>query len=361
MYIVYLANYATYMTSPVLPTLNISCGLKQDNERGLSSVFSESRHVAFVKVHKTGSTTIQNVIQRFGLCRNLSFVLPVKGDHVFNDYGRIRHDDLLFYKGSKRKFEILCNHVVYNKEDFVSILPLDTKYISMIRNPFDQFISAYEFYYYDKRLVYKYLVPSNISMFLEHPSFYEFWFTGYSYTNNRMSFDLGLLAKDFHSQDVIDDFLFRLENDFELIMIMEHMNESLLLLRRRLGWKLTDVLYIPKNVNKRKSSHNEFTESDRVKHQKWGTADYALYAHFSKLFWSLVRKEDDFLLELHQFKLLLTLVRDFCQENSTASIETLEIAPSMWNEPAHITKQYCTLLHLTEIQFVNSLRERQCM
>ena len=40
------------------------------------------RRIAFLKNHKCASTTIQNILLRYGLANNLNFVLPTKGPHL---------------------------------------------------------------------------------------------------------------------------------------------------------------------------------------------------------------------------------------------------------------------------------------
>ena len=44
----------------------------------------ERRKIIFAKTHKTGSTTLQNILFRFGQQHNLLFVLPKSGTHYFN-------------------------------------------------------------------------------------------------------------------------------------------------------------------------------------------------------------------------------------------------------------------------------------
>ena len=44
----------------------------------------EKRKIIFAKTHKTGSTTLQNILFRFGQEHNLLFILPKSGTHYFN-------------------------------------------------------------------------------------------------------------------------------------------------------------------------------------------------------------------------------------------------------------------------------------
>ena len=44
----------------------------------------ERTQIIFAKTHKTGSTTLQNILFRFGQEHNLMFLLPKSGTHYFN-------------------------------------------------------------------------------------------------------------------------------------------------------------------------------------------------------------------------------------------------------------------------------------
>ena len=44
----------------------------------------ERRKIIFAKTHKTGSTTLQNILFRFGQQHNLLFLLPKSGKHTFD-------------------------------------------------------------------------------------------------------------------------------------------------------------------------------------------------------------------------------------------------------------------------------------
>jgi hypothetical protein len=70
-----------------------------------------------------------------------------------------------------------------------------------------------------------------------------------------------------------------LSRDFQLVMLTEYFDESLVLLRRLLCWGVKDVLYIPKNQNSLKPSFT-FTANDYALHRHLAEADYELYEFF---------------------------------------------------------------------------------
>lgn len=82
----------------------------------------EVRHIGFVKVHKAASSTMSNIFYRFGKKRNLTFVFT-RHPNYFSRTASITYP---LIKPSKRiGYDILCNHGVFNKTLYSSILPKD--------------------------------------------------------------------------------------------------------------------------------------------------------------------------------------------------------------------------------------------
>jgi len=78
--------------------------------------------VAFLKVHKAGSSIAQNIFLRYGESRNLTFVISKHregqyGDNVISIATSINEDNTLPPPPNKT-FDVLCCHVLYNKETF---------------------------------------------------------------------------------------------------------------------------------------------------------------------------------------------------------------------------------------------------
>ncbi|KAF7643650.1 hypothetical protein LDENG_00235760 [Lucifuga dentata] len=79
-------------------------------------------HIVFLKTHKTASTTIINILQRYGDSRNLTFALPQnRNSHLF--YPKFFTSEFVegVTSGRAREFHIICNHMRFRKDE-VSIL-----------------------------------------------------------------------------------------------------------------------------------------------------------------------------------------------------------------------------------------------
>ena len=83
----------------------------------------------------------------------------------------------------------------------------------------------------------------------------------------------------------------QLDSEFDLVMIQEYFDESLLLLRKMFCWEMDDIVYLAKAVR----SQNlliKLTDDLRKKISSWNHADVLLYKHFNALF--LLRKLEDY-------------------------------------------------------------------
>lgn len=114
-----------------LPNTNVEKPLHKeagDHNRTENANIEMSReviHIAFLKIHKAASSTVQAIVQRFGLRRNLSIVIADASHYIskqksfFSDIwpplprepnaGRISPDSSV-----DEKSDILCNHMVFN-------------------------------------------------------------------------------------------------------------------------------------------------------------------------------------------------------------------------------------------------------
>lgn len=78
-------------------------------------------HIFFLKTHKTASSTILNILYRYGESRNLTFALPLnKHSQLFYPHFFASH----FVEGvssrSVKEFHIMCNHMRFRKSEVSS-------------------------------------------------------------------------------------------------------------------------------------------------------------------------------------------------------------------------------------------------
>ena len=379
---IYHAILATLMLASVLGYLTLvnfaSRSMQQcvqQRQRSREEPCKEQQNNVFIKVHKSGSTTVANIFMRHAFKYHLSVMLPRGSDKVwlgwpapFNkkDAGKpymfsSRHED----------YNLLAHHSVYDKKQMEAVMPGDTMYFAILREPFHNFKSAFRYYDVQKRL--KIIPPKYqksfdpIVEFLKNPDKYEkpysFGLAPCSLTQNLMSADLGLDKQYYNNDSAIEEYILDIDRKFNLVLILEYLNESLILMRRTLCWKFRDIIYIPINIAKKKSKKEEKRRKEdkvselemRISHMRWSRADYKFYDYFNQTLWSKIAEQDnDFWEEVQYLKDVIHVVGVFC-ENNTDSV--LHFDKTKWYDEFDITNHDCNLMHLTDMRFTKLLEK----
>ncbi|XP_072171872.1 galactose-3-O-sulfotransferase 3-like [Diadema setosum] len=255
------------------------------------------RPVVYVKTHKTGSTTVTNVLNRYGLANNLSFLL-FKGDKA---HGHFRQhiprnvSQVLPPVGVKigdydnyRDYDVLTTHVrlLPNLDFLKRLMKNDTKYITVLREPSKQWESAFFFFSCAKKYPGE-NDSAKVEEFLADPL--HNWKSKHRgqckyYTRNGMWFDLS--SKPLHTdKQLVEDTLSTLDETVDLVLVTEHLDESLILLKRLLNIDFSDIMYIKTNVRVHTS---DLSEEQRRRIREWNSADVLLYDHYNKTLWRKV-------------------------------------------------------------------------
>ncbi|XP_076439202.1 galactose-3-O-sulfotransferase 2-like [Babylonia areolata] len=321
----------------------------------------EYHHLFFLKVHKAASTTVLNIIYRFALHRQLHVMLPKKGN-ILSERSKEWASAAVDLPNGVNFFDVLCNHLVFNEDIIRNSLHTDVKFVGIVRHPLSQFESAFNFY--RDQFPAKYLTsisgPNNITTYLKTPAEYEPGFNN-SFTHNRMSFDFGMGKEGLTGNDTeIRKYLDYLNRTFDLVMVSERFDESVILFKRLMRWQLRDVVYLQNNVytSQAQISHRHpFTEQEKRVHQTFNAADYALYEHFAKLLDKrLEAAGKEFKEEVATFQALRQRVTEYCAANTTTQALRLESTP--WSASFEVTPLDCQLMSVAELDFVSLMQRR---
>nr|XP_033813113.1 galactose-3-O-sulfotransferase 3 [Geotrypetes seraphini] len=244
--------------------------------------------VAFLKTHKTASSTVQNILFRFAERHNLTVALPHHNcEHQFcyprNFSTRYVHPYTLHPS-------IVANHMRLNTSELQRLMPNDTTYVTILREPAAMFESLFS-YYNQHCLSFKKVPNASMDAFFSNPlKYYQPQDKFSMYAHNTLIYDLGG-DKDHATEDqgYISDFIKKMESLFSLVMIAEYFDESLVLLRRLLSWDLEDIVYVKLNMRSQESKVNiTLGLSDKIR--AWNALDAQLYDHFNATFWEKVRQ-----------------------------------------------------------------------
>lgn len=334
------------------------------------SIRNPVSHIAFEKVHKAASSTVQNILIRYVTKHNLTIVAPKENGTTICKRCTVNQGNILPPPVNK-SFDVLCNHVRYNRKAFERILPKDTVYIASLREPYSQFTSALNYYYYNWKDEIKFLqkLPkkNGLLSYLENP---ESWHGKWTMrtiplTFNRMALDMGFpddLFKQYnHSR--AHEYILQLDRDFKLVIIVKYFVESIVFMRRMFDWDVKDILFVKTNVGNEVA---EFLENSGAREEllfrNLSKLDYQLYEYFlNKMENQIKQQNDNFHEEVKHFKQLLRQVELYCKLylHKKNLFLKLKVKRTKWNKRFYVTKQDCEELTMDEIKLMNKVITKQ--
>ncbi|XP_077993166.1 galactosylceramide sulfotransferase-like, partial [Glandiceps talaboti] len=273
------------------------------------------KDIIFIKTHKTASSTTATIIDRFGLKRGLTFGIPYR-NHLFDESRPFSQTMLVNSKSSPRKkFNIIANHLVYNREALDMVIPRAT-YVTILRHPVKKFESTFGYYRIAKVMELTNKNGNPLEHFMENPDMYmkKYNFTMKKQLRNGMMYNLGFNHRYDEDVDVINQTIAKLDKELDLVLLADYYDESLILLKSRLCWEFEDILYISKG-DRTENRRYEISPSLASKIEKWNQADVLLYEHFNETFWKKVKEYGPkFEADLIEFKKLQNQFFDECIE-----------------------------------------------
>ncbi|XP_027763776.1 galactose-3-O-sulfotransferase 2-like [Empidonax traillii] len=244
--------------------------------------------IVFLKVHKSASSTVMNILFRFGETHNLTFAFPVGGG--FQLYYP-HHFMAKFVQGfspkSPQRFNILCHHMRFLQPEVQKVVPSSAVYFSILRNPVQLMESS--FTYYKGASAFSHV--RSLEEFLSQPHLYYDPSKGDSnYAKNLMTFDFGFNPNAEVSAERVQLMVKAIEASFDLLLISEYFDESMVLLKEMLCWDLDSVVSFP--LNTRDSSTKSFLSDSVVeKIKEWNRLDWEIYIHFNRTFWERIDRD----------------------------------------------------------------------
>lgn len=244
-----------------------------------------------------------NILLRFGEKNQLKFALP----HSRNDF----FYPSTFFRSQVKNYRpglcynILCNHMRFNAPEVEKLFPGDAAFFTILRDPAELFESS--FYYYKGYVPQTWRIPgkNKLSEFLTNPSRY-FDPEGINsfYLRNLQFFDLGFENNLELDDPRIHESIEYVAKRFQLVLISDHFEESLILLKDALCWQMDDMLFFKLNA-RRAVSVSAMSPELKAKAREWNGADWKLYQHFNATFWARVeaygrRRMEEDVRELHR-------------------------------------------------------------
>ena len=265
--------------------------------------------------------------------------------------------------------DILCNHALFNQKPMKAVMPPDTSFITILRDPLENFPSAFE--YMDVAYVNKMkgrTTSQNIDTFFHKIN--DYFVTYYkkvgtvSYLlRNGQFFDLGHRIQRVRTQNQVYPYIKEFERIFDHVLITEYFDESLILMKREFCWELEDVLYF--KFLERTSGETQLSATAEEKIRLWSHADVILYEHFKdRLLQEILKQGQDFYDEVEQLREFNKKMKEKC-----IGEEQLEKAPGsrsskvrkfvLRQDLSHESKVECCRMIRSENDYVDYHRTKQ--
>ena len=267
---------------------------------------------------------------------------------------------------------ILCNHARYNRKVMDVVMPNDTIYITILRDPVTQFESTFSYMTLDKILgmgnssdpLEKFFIdPQSVLVNYVLTQDLRINSDRLKLIRNGMFYDLGLESKDFDNKDRIREAIEHLDREFDFVMMQEYFDESLVLLKRLLCLELDDLVYFNLNERNNKFRRN-ITSTLKSKIHRWSYADVQLYNHFNRTFWKVLKSMGpDFWEEVKVLRYKNKIMSDICLRKGDYTKTSTDAADvkllKLKRDVPLIARTMCERMIRDEVKYLKELREIQ--
>ena len=321
----------------------------------ISAASCRQDNVYLLKMHKTGSTTMFNILNRVAIRRNLRMTTYTKRPYWSSDPdAMVRFLSPKFVVGNSKKYNMHGQHSRYDKNVIPQILLAPYANVTFVRHPVIHLRS----WLYAYKLVQSLRLkgPDPVVDFLSNLDVYRER-RGVKRTKNPMANELRMDTISDENSLLFQQSLREIDRTF-IIGLTEYYTESLVLLKRRLCWDLRDVIHVPL----RRTGYQRPVEDRENKLLgmacAWSNLDCQLYDYFNRSFWEAISKEGPgFHDEVTHLNRILARTFDYCTsiyhhlKNNSEHIEELDdttppltFRSSEWNERFDIRVVDCALM-----------------
>ena len=181
-------------------------------------------------------------------------------------------------------WHVFTLHTRWNYDQVDQLMGSNTRHITVLRDPADLFESLFDY----SQLAAFYGV-ADLAQFISNietttpSSSSSKWKAderqGRHIGRNQLSWDLGMQPKDFDNATLVWQKVAEMEEHFDLVMITERIDESLVLLQELMCWPMEHLAHL--DLNRRKADNTvKLTARQRQVLRSWLRADYIIYDHF---------------------------------------------------------------------------------
>lgn len=215
----------------------------------------------------------------------MNVVLPKSGNYL-STTELFDHTSLNSTHWRNVNFDIFSLHNRWNKKEVTTLLREHVLAFTIVRDPVQVFESMFHFLdpmfgqFYGAKNIHEMIRIINTSS-STNPTLSKRWMGMMG--RNQMAWDMGLSPDIFDDEVILKKEIERLDREFDLVMVADRMEESLVLLKNLLNWPMQNVVHL--NLNRRKPEKMSLLNADERKVlSDWLAADLQIFEHFSRRF-----------------------------------------------------------------------------
>ena len=188
-----------------------------------------------------------------------------------------------FLVDSSVKGDLLYDHFIWNREEVVAQMGPNVTSFTILRNPYDMFESYYSY------------ANLTIHLQMDYKRFIQLLRENDPSSNSSIgqimlgiypistAYSFGLPIESMQDDVEIDNYIVKIEKEFDLVMITERMEESMILFGNLMCWKPEDIVVFDHLVRS-PDKVIQLNNYDKQVLGKWLKADLKIYKHFYKVF-----------------------------------------------------------------------------
>lgn len=328
-------------------------------------------NIVFHKTHKCSSSSIQNILLRFARKHELDIVLPKTGNYLSfgSDLFKVESLRDTPWQRAGIEYNLFCLHNRWNGAEVRKIMKRQDEnlpvYFTILREPVELFVSLWDYMDLGKITGNKTLEEFALSIRDGHTFMLNR--VDNSFGQNQMLWDFGLDPHLFDDDYAVQSKIEEIESDFDLVLVTEHFDISMVLLKHLLCWNYSDLSSLKLNAHE-PSTKSKLSDEARQALKSWLQADYKLYNHF----------QDKLLTTIKQFgsgDQIVTEIEAFHQANEKAQakcnikqVENKDLDPEQrwyghgvlaYKLNKDIIDEECRFMAMNELKFLDYLRNLQ--
>ena len=182
----------------------------------------------------------------------------------------------------KLDFNIFTLHNRWNYQEVIQLMGNETKLFSVVRDPVDLFESLYGYMKMSK--TYGTSIKDFVKL-VSNGTADEIVNKRRSnrFGRNQIAWDWGIQPQLFDHELFLKKKIQSFDQQFELVLVAERLEESLVLLRHLLCWPTEHITHLVLNKRKREKKV-KLDPEEREQLKKWLKVDYMIYDHYVKVF-----------------------------------------------------------------------------